>query len=140
MKKIIAVMALVVICAGNARAVRPGSVGDPYYMYEVAYSTFNSGAFTASTHTATMITPVDSTYDYFSITVWNITTSSMAYTLCSSSYTVDTTFSCSTGGLIGAGTDTDPFILTEQFHSLYMWILACGEEDVSSRYAARGRK
>lgn len=108
--------------------------------YEVSRSTFNCGSMVVSSGTPVLVNPPLSNmgYSYYSISIWNISSSSIAYTLSTSS--TSSGLACSNGGLIGTGSETAPYILTEQFDGLYMWLVACGNSAISDvRRLIRGR-
>ena len=111
--------------------------------YELTRSTFNSGSISVTTSPAVLInSPLDSIWDsYYSISIWNISSSSAVYTLSASSTSSGSpALTCANGLTIGTGTATAPTIITEKFERLYMWVLACSNSAITDmRRAIRGR-
>lgn len=115
-----------------------------YGQYEIARSTFNNASVSVTTHTPLMISlspTQDNGVPMFSVSVWNISSSSAVYTLSVSSYSSGSpALSCANGALIGSGSPTEPYVVTEQFERMYMWLLACGTGTITDmRRAIRGR-
>ena len=122
-------------------------IGVPYvgisFTYEITRSTFNSGVLSISTSVPTLVSlsPAQSAgFIMYSVSLWNISSSSMVYTLDKSSSASSPLLTCANGLIIGSGTEINPFVITEQFEGLYMWVLACGSNTISNvRRAIRGR-
>ena len=108
--------------------------------YEITRSTFNHSVISVSTSVVTLVSlPISTSYNMYSVSLWNISTSSAVYTISTSS-TSAPVLTCANGPIIGSGSETAPYILTEQFEDLYMWALACGSSAISNmRRVIRGR-
>ena len=120
-----------------------GGVSFAFSGYEVTQTTFNAVAISVSSNTPTLISLApnkSAPFVIYSVSLFNITSSSIAYTLSTSStLSGSPALTCANGPLIGSGSETAPYILTEQFEGLYMWALACGNSDVIIRRVIRGR-
>ena len=143
MKKIIISLMLGVCLASSLMASKFGSPKDPMYFHEVTASTFNVSAVNISSNAVTLVSlssVAANGYDFYAISLFNITSSSIVYTLSTSSTSSGSpALTCANGPLIGSGSETTPYILTEQFYGFYMWALACGNSDVIVRRVIRGR-
>lgn len=110
--------------------------------YTMTRSTFNSTSISVGTTTPVLVNkPGLGWAPYFSITVWNAQATTMTYTLSASSTSSGSpALTCANGGIIPAGTAAAPASITEQFHGLYMWVLACASETFSDVHRViRGR-
>lgn len=124
-----------------------GFAYDAKDVYEISGSTFIAEAASISTSTPVLVSRATSAlrrtdgyspYRIFSTTIQNLDTSTMAYTL-SGSATVAPSLTCANGAIIGAGSASGPFNLTEQFEGLYMWVIGCGSTPSNIRKVLRGK-
>lgn len=112
--------------------------------YEVTKSTFAVDVLSISTSVVTLVSPAlpikssGAKWDVFSVSIFNVNASTIAYTLHSSTYSVPG-LTCANGAIIGASSDGNPVVLTEQFVDLYMWAIGCGTVANEVRRVYRGK-
>jgi len=111
--------------------------------YEVAQSSWVSGTVVVSSDNVTFVGPAPAqishrSIDWYSVSLYNVESSSAVYTITSSSYTAPS-LSCDNGIPIGSGTPLEPFSITEKFLGMYMWALSCDDKSVTLRKVQRGR-
>ena len=78
------------------------------------------------------------TAHYFSVSLFNVESSTAVYTFADSA-TVAPTLTCTTGAPIGTGTTSAPYHAREDFIRGYMWALACGSGDITLRRIRRAK-
>ena len=117
---------LVLMFAGSANA----AVGQ--LVYEAAASSAAVSIVTLSSGTPALMSPGPTTtqiegnlpISWYSLTLFNQSTSSAAYTFHSSSFTAPG-LTCANGAPVSVGTEAAPFVLTEKFFGFYMWGVSC---------------
>ena len=122
------------------------SAAPDVFSYEITKSTYNSGSIVISTSVATLInlTPTQclkasgASWNFYSTSLWNVSVSTAVYTIVSS-FSTAPILTCGVGPMFGSGSATSPFILTEQFEGLYMWVKACSASSITMQRALRGR-
>lgn len=144
MKKILFVLAALAAFSGRSFAAEGN------FVFEAAASsiTVRSVAVSTSAPTLISITQANSMnpgtgkkVSWYSITLFNVNSSTMAYAFGSSESTAPSDLTCLKGGgaPVGAGAENSPYNLTEQFQGAYMWALTCGANANTISVVHRGR-
>jgi len=118
---------LVLMFAGSANA----AVGQLVYS-DVAASSAAVSIVTLSSGTPVLMSPGPTTtqiegnlpISWYSLTLFNQSTSSAAYTFAASSFTAPG-LTCANGVPVSVGTEASPFVLPVKFFGFYMWGVSC---------------
>jgi hypothetical protein len=143
MKKILLVLAALAAFSGRSFAAEGN------FVFEAAASSITVSAVSVSTYTPTLISRTQAQslsgtgkkVSWYSITLFNVNSSTMAYAFGSSESTAPSDLTCLKGGgaPVGAGAENSPYNLTEQFQGAYMWALTCGANPNTISVVHRGR-
>lgn len=141
MKKMIFLLGLLGMLAPQCEAA------EGIIAYETAISSIQVKTVALSTSAATLVSPTKAQslrtdgkfVVWYSMSLFNVTSSSGAYAFGSSETTAPAEATCALGAPIGSGSMTAPWTVKENFQGMYLWAIACGDAGFTLRRLSRGR-
>lgn len=115
--------------------------------YETATSSIQVKTVELSTSAATLVSPTKAQslrtdgkfVVWYSMTLFNVTSSTGAYAFGSSETVAPPEATCDLGAPIGSGTTSAPWSVTEAFQGMYLWAISCDDTAANIRRLSRGR-